>query len=246
MKLVTIHDLSVKRSPTFQLCIQDLGVQSGEIICIAGPNGSGKTTLIECLTGLIQPDEGDVAVLGNPVDGNLKAVRANIGFIPDDEAWFIKELCAREYLDLVRHVYQQAGVATDMAARCEQLAQALYFTDFDLPLGSLSHGNKKKVQLIAGLMHRPAVIIVDELRNGLDPLAIIAAEDIIRGEAKRGACVIAATHDLWWAQRIARTLVLLLNGSIAMQAPVKALVKQYGSIEKLFLHTVRGANYAAV
>jgi ABC-2 type transport system ATP-binding protein len=160
--------------------------------------------------------------------------------VPDDEDWLIKELCAKEYFGLLARVYREAGVSTDITKRVAALSNMLHFTSHMQPLESLSHGNKKKVQLIAGLMHSPKVIILDEVRNGLDPLAIIATEQLLTQETKRGACIIATTHDLSWAERTADDILLLTDGKIHVHEKTAAIVKCYGSLQKLFLQSLGG------
>jgi len=172
----------------------------------------------------------------------MRPVKATIGYIPDDENWFVKELCAKEYFGVLINTYGEFGVPKErMEYRVRQLAHTLRFTAFEQSIESLSHGNKKKVQLIAGLLHEPGVIVIDELRNGLDPMAIVAAERIIHDEAARGACVIAATHDLWWAERIAHETMLLLDGAIVIHSDTGELLKKYGSLERLFMQVTQGA-----
>lgn len=237
-QLLEITDLHLQRTKSFGLNIDHLALPAGAILCVAGPNGSGKTTFVECLSGLLAPHKGYVRINGTVVDNNIKNTKALLGLVPDDEAWFIKELCAKEYFELLINVYKKAGIATDMQKRVATLAKSLYFTSFTQPLEQLSHGNKKKVQLIAGLLHEPQVIIVDELRNGLDPLAVIAAEQLIKNEAKRGACIVAATHDLWWAQRVADEILLLINGEPALHDKTTKITQRYGTVEKAFLAAV--------
>lgn len=236
--IVGVEELHVRRGRDFALEVPHFTCKRAEIICVTGPNGSGKTTLLHCLAGLLAPDRGRIAICGVPVGKNLRATKALVGFIPDDEEWLIKELCAQEYFALLARVYTDAGTTADMKARVSELAARLYFTDFARPLGSLSHGNKKKVQLIAGLMHQPPLVIIDEMRNGLDPLAIIAAEQIIREEALRGSCVIAATHDLWWAERTGSRTVLLIQGKVHSQRNTAYIKRKYGSLEQMFLRIV--------
>jgi len=245
MNSITVTNLFAWRGKTFVLHIPSLKLAAGKVLCVTGPNGSGKTTLIETLAGLVRPQTGTVLIGGTPVTNDLRATKASIGFIPDDEDWFVKNLSAREYLKLLRSIYRDAGVTSDMEARADSLATVLHFTAQDQPLERLSHGNKKKVQLIAGLMHKPAVIIVDELRNGLDPLAVMAAEDIMKAEARRGACIVAATHDLWWAQRFADRILLLIDGRVLLDQSTRSLLQQYGSLDKMFRNVIEDT-YATV
>jgi len=238
--VLSIKNLSVRRSEQFNLHIPSIKVGGGDILCVAGPNGGGKTTFIECVVGLLKPDAGRITILGQTVDNNLRATKANLGFVPDDEHWFVSELSAKEYFELLQHIYSQAGVSSNMKAKTEDLAQRLYFTAFDQQLGQLSHGNKKKVQLIAALMHEPKVIVLDELRNGLDPLVIMAAEEVVREAASAGACVVAATHDLWWAERIANNILLLVDGQPKLHQKTADIVKTQGSVEQLFMQVVGG------
>jgi ABC-2 type transport system ATP-binding protein len=240
--LLIVKNLSVARGERFTLRVGEIKLKAGTITCLTGPNGSGKTTLVECLTGLITPDRGDIVISGRSLSSNLYETKAVVGFVPDDEDWFIKELSAWEYFRLLGGIYKEAGVTANTGKRLGELAGALHFTAFTQPLVSLSHGNKKKVQIIAALMHRPKVIIVDELRNGLDPLAIIAAERLIREQAEQGACIVAATHDLWWAERVAHEVIMLMNGTVRVHAKTAQLVRRHGSLEALFRKTAADGN----
>lgn len=232
--IITISDLYFAYNSSFSILIPKLTMYAGEIICITGPNGGGKTTYLECITGILQPQRGAITIEGEDINGALKAAKHHIGYVPDDENWFIKELCASEYLDVLMSVYWSAGVTAPMGERVTMLAQALRFTAFDIPIQQLSHGNKKKVQIIAALMHNPAVLVIDEIRNGLDPLAVLAVEDIIRAAAKAGACIIAASHDLWWAERLGSSVLIIDAGRPILSASVKDIKKKYGHVEDAF------------
>jgi len=236
--VLQVSDLHFAYGPAFRLSIPTIAIKAGEIVCIAGPNGSGKTTYLECLTGLLQPDKGVITISGKPLTSAMYRSKAAIGYIPDDEHWLIKELSAAEYFEVLMSVYWAAGVTVNMRQRCADLANQLQFTAFRQPLQELSHGNKKKVQIIAALMHNPKVLIVDELRNGLDPLAVIAAERIIKQSAKNGTCVVASTHDLWWAERLATSILLLVNGKPVLHSSVQQVKQQYKHVENAFLELV--------
>src|ERR1041384_3214154 len=109
MKSLRINKLRVQRSTQFSLSIPTLHIPQQHILCIAGPNGSGKTTFIETITGLLSPTSGQVLVNDQLMDNNVYTMRSQIGYVPDDEQWFVKELCAREYCDLLMSIYRSAG-----------------------------------------------------------------------------------------------------------------------------------------
>lgn len=234
-----ISSLEVVRSRNFRLKVEDFEASAGKIIGVAGPNGSGKTTLLEALTGIAKIQNGQIWLAGKILDNNLRQTKALLGYVPDDENWFVGELTAREYFKLLRGIYEDAGRTTDENFAAG-LARQLRFVNFDQQLETLSHGNKKKVQLIAGLMHKPEILVIDELRNGLDPLAIIAAEKIVKQAARDGTCVIAASHDLWWAQRVTDQILLLDDGKPLIHDETKNLVRRFGSLEKLFIGIADG------
>jgi ABC-2 type transport system ATP-binding protein len=237
---IFVHHLRAQRHRKFSLSVDSLWLGQGQILCLAGANGSGKTTFLEALVGLA-PYHGTVRILGRAVASDQHR-RGLIGYVPDDDSWIIPELTAREYLDLLETIYERtdAGLRADMDKMRDSTAALLRFTQFDQPLGTLSHGNRKKVQLLAALIHEPPVLIIDELRNGLDPLAIRAAEQLLQRLARQGVAVLAATHDLWWAERFADTIVMLDEGCVLLDASTADITAEAGSVEQKFL-TMYGA-----
>lgn len=233
---IQIRRLRCFRSSDFRLRVDSLNFEPGTITAVIGPNGSGKTTLINCLIGLVAFQSGAIYINGHCSSNNIKITQENIGFVPDDENWFIKELTAKEYLEVLKRIYIKNGLAAKaIDKRIRHVAVLLNFSSYDVALEQLSHGNKKKVQIIAALMHSPKILILDEVRNGLDALAIIALEEIIKSELTRGVSVIVTSHDLWWTERIADNYLLLSNGNILFQGRREVLLKKYRSVENMFI-----------
>jgi ABC-2 type transport system ATP-binding protein len=232
-----VHNLRIRRSASFELRIDSLWVDRGSVLCVAGANGGGKTTLIETIVGLIPPGDGHVRILGQEQSPNAMTTKNLVGFIPDDDSWIIPELTAQEYFSLLVSLYDRsdAGCRHEMNKQIGQLAEVLMFSAFGKQLGELSHGNKKKVQIIAALIHQPPLLIVDELRNGLDPIAITRAEELLKSKARKGTAILAATHDLWWAERFAHDIVMLDAGRVVLEQSTAEIIAESGSVESKFI-----------
>lgn len=224
----------------FSLHIPYLAVQPGQIACIVGPNGSGKTTLLLTALGLV-PHSGTVQITGKPYDGTQPKLKARIGFIPDDPEMLFEELTAREHWALTASMLAQRRVAPEILLRSQaaKLAKAIGFDPPATVAGSYSHGMRKKTQFVMALMGRPPLIVVDELRNGLDPIAVRQAEDLMRIEKSRGAAILAATHDLWWAERFADYVYVVHQGElIAHGTPKQLLTAGETSLEQAFFRLI--------
>ncbi len=236
MPVLKITNLKHSRHKGFTLHIPNLEMDERTIFAIVGTNGSGKTTLLESLASLHAETRNSIEVNGKILSSNLYDVRHNIGFIPDDENWLISGLTAREYFSLLAGIYSSAGRnKIDLLNNSKRLCKLLDLTRLDQQLSSLSHGNKKKVQIVAGVMHQPKVLLVDEPHNGLDPFAVKAMTKIILEARNAGACVVISTHDLVWAQKYADVISIMSNGSIRNQVnnPRSIKAKQKAKNETL-------------
>ncbi len=236
--MLNIEQLKLRRSDYFALNINDLKLAAKTSTCVVGANGSGKTTLVELITGLLAPNSGIVTICGQTANAKNLRLPDLLGFIPDDENWLINELTAQEYINTIASVRSQD--TRKIIKTAQSIAEQLMFKDFDQPLQNLSHGNKKKVQIIVGLMHNPKLLIVDELRNGLDPIAITRAEQLLQKCRKAGTTILATSHDLWWAERFSTNIVMLKDGNVCVSAKTKDVVQKYGSLENKFMELYNG------
>lgn len=209
-----VKDLVV-RIGSFTLGPVSLELRHGEILCLVGPNGAGKTTLLRALFGLIPVTGGHVDVGGRIPRNREAQLLRSIGTVSDDPADLIEELTAMELWEL--HAYAHArvdGSVQEMMTRAEELATQLDFDAPDSPIQGYSHGMRKKTQLVAAMLHRPSVLVIDEPRNGLDPIGIERLEGLLQDEHEVGTCVIVASHDLRWAERFADRVCVLARGRV--------------------------------
>jgi ABC-2 type transport system ATP-binding protein len=237
---LVMHNITVQRG-SFHLSIENLSVRHGEITCLVGPNGCGKTTLLLTMLGLL-PYKGQCLLGDEPYDGMQPKHRAQLGYVPDDPEMIFEELTAQEQwsvcADALYRVYPYS-TREHFMKKAGHLAKSISFTPPVQLAREYSHGMRKKTQIISALMGDPEVVILDEVRNGLDPIAIRQVEQLLQDERDRGAAVMAATHDLWWAERFADYIYIMDKGTIAAQGTCKQLVKKSErSLEAAFFRII--------
>ena len=164
-------------------------VHEGEIFGFIGPNGAGKSTTIRTLLGLLYPTSGSATIFGRDCIRDGSELRRDIGYLPA-EVYYYDNM---KVIDLLK--YSSSFYGKVDLPRIRELAGIM---DLDLTrkIDDLSYGNKKKVGIVQGLLHRPKLIILDEPTSGLDPLMQKKFFELIREENKNGATVLMSSHIL--------------------------------------------------
>lgn len=239
--VMSMKQIVVERG-TFKLSIKKMDLRRGEIACLVGTNGCGKTTLLLTALGMM-PHRGCCILNGQSYDGSSPRLRAQIGFIPDDAELLLEELTAHEQWSLTASVMGSAPPDAPYSAlmhRAVQLASDISFSPPRQIAKQYSHGMRKKTQIVSALLGRPDLIIIDELRNGLDPIAIRQSESMLKRERDRGAAILVATHDLSWAERFADYLYVLDKGRITAEGTLRQIVtRNEPDLETAFYRLVK-------
>ena len=193
-----------------------LSVSRGEVFGFLGPNGAGKTTTIRTLLGLLRPTGGSAAILGHDVWRDGIAARARTGFLPGEFA-FDEKVTGEELLDLFADL---RGV--DDRAYARSLARR-FDADLRRPLGELSRGNRQKVGVVQALVHRPAVVVMDEPAAGLDPLMQEEFARLVAELRDDGTTVFLSSHNLAEVERMCDRVGILRAGRLAAVESVEAI-----------------------
>ncbi len=204
-----------------------LSIAQGEIFCVLGPNGSGKTTLFRILSTLFRPTSGSVLFWGLDLDRDFREIRKKIGVVFQNPALDLK-LTVRENLIHQGHLYGLQGRALD--ARAGQMLTRLGLLDRAGDLaGTLSGGLKRRVELAKGLLHKPALVLLDEPSTGLDPGARAELWNyLLQLKREEGVTVLVTTHFMDEAERCDRLVIMAEGKILALDSP-QNLLRTVGS-----------------
>jgi len=198
-----------------------LHIGRGEVVGLLGHNGAGKTTLIKMLTGYLEPTGGHLRVGGHDLVHDRAAAQRLIGYLPE-HAPVYPEMIVQEYLLLMAEL---RGVPAD--ARVAAVARAVRATGLESrlvqPIAELSKGYRQRVGIAQAIVHQPAVLVLDEPTNGLDPVQIQSIRDLIRRLA-RDTTIILSTHILQEVEAVCERVVVLIDGVLAADAPIDTLL----------------------
>jgi len=191
-------------------------LREGERACLLGPNGAGKTTTIRMITGAIAPTRGFVFVLGETSDDpGFLAKKRHVGIVPQQPGMY-EHMSVRQYLSLVRELYDRGDTAL-VAAQRLGLEDVL-----DRATSALSGGMQRRLALAAALLPHPDVLVLDEPSAGLDPVAsrqmIAAVKD-----ASASRTTLLCTHNLAEAEELCDSVIILREGQVVLHATLDEL-----------------------
>jgi ABC-2 type transport system ATP-binding protein len=210
-----------------------LEISEGEILGLLGPNGAGKTTLIRCVVGRVVPTSGTIDVFGEPVGS--AAARARIGYIPQEIALYGR-LTAAENLGVFGRYAGLDGEALAAAIR-RSLEWAGLAERAKDPVMSFSGGMKRRLNMAAGLLHEPRLILLDEPTTGVDPQSRQRIYTMVEELRSQGVSVIYTTHYMEEAERLCDRVAIIDHGKIIASGPQADLVHEsFGSRGELVLH----------
>jgi ABC-2 type transport system ATP-binding protein len=219
MSVITTTALTRRFGPITALDAVTLDLPQGGVIGLVGPNGSGKSTLIRVLLGLIRPTSGEAAVLGHSI-ADPSGYATGVGALIESPA-FIASLSARANLLSLAHLRGTQPSRVD-----EVLRQVGLLGRDTEPVGRYSLGMKQRLGIAAALLTDPALLILDEPTNGLDPAGIVEIRGLLRRLASDGRTVVVSSHLLSELEAICDHLVIIRFGEILFAGPMSEMLKR--------------------
>ncbi len=226
--MIEVKALAKKYADT---CVVDhisFSVPKGQILGFLGPNGAGKSTTMRMLTGFIEPTAGTATVAGFDIRREAREVKRSIGYLPESAPSY-QEMTVREFLSFIAEVRR----IKDTRSALDRMRQVCFLDDvWNKPIETLSKGYRQRVGFAQALIHDPAVLVLDEPTDGLDPNQKHEVRQLIRSMA-RDKTIILSTHILEEVQAICERVIIIAHGKIVEDAKPSELLKR-GPLDEVF------------
>jgi heme exporter protein A len=209
---IVARDLGKRFGRTIGLAGVDLEIGPGSSLAVLGPNGAGKSTLLRLMAGLARATSGSLTIGGQPA--HKREARAQVGFLGHATALY-PALTARENLIFAGRLH---GVSEPGARADALLAEEGLTRVAERPAGAFSRGMAQRLAIARGLVHDPAVVLLDEPFTGLDGRAAQRLSARLTGLRERGCTLVLVTHDVVQAAQLCASAVVLAHGRIAERA----------------------------
>jgi ABC-2 type transport system ATP-binding protein len=207
-----------------------LSLLGGQVLGLLGVNGAGKSTTLAMIAGALRPDSGAIRLQGEDFLEHPELARQAIGWLPESAPLW-PELTVREHLDAHGQLRGMRGAA--LAQARDATLERLELKDLGRRLaGVLSQGQRQRLGLACALLHKPALLVLDEPANALDPVQVVALRTLLRELAAEGTAVILSTHQLVEVTAVCDRVAVLHEGTLRHDAPLHA--DQHDALEKTF------------
>jgi ABC-2 type transport system ATP-binding protein len=206
-------------------------IGAGEIVGVLGPNGAGKTTTVSLIAGLLRPDGGEVLIDGSPLRGDTDPAKSKLGLVPQELALY-EELSARENLRFFGGLQGVTGSALDAAISSTLLLVGLQ-DRASHRVATFSGGMKRRLNLAAGLLHDPRILLLDEPTVGVDPQSRNAIFDNLEALKKQGKALLYTTHYMEEAERLCDRIVIIDQGRVVAQDTLRGLYRSLPALNQL-------------
>ncbi len=217
-------------------------VNPGEIYGLLGPNGSGKSTTMRMLLGLLRPTTGSARISGHDIQEEVVAAKRVMGYVPEEPV-LPERLTGWEYINYISDIWRVPR-GPEREEDIQEIMNLLDISDAsDDLIETYSKGMSRKISLVAALIHKPTVLILDELQAGIDPRGAATMKEILNGLRGRGATILMSTHILEIAERMCDRIGIINEGEMIAEGTMTELrmkAKGQSSLEEIFLSLTGG------
>ncbi|MBL7884984.1 MAG: ABC transporter ATP-binding protein [Bacteroidia bacterium] len=213
----------------------NLEIPKKSVFGLLGPNGAGKTTTISMLCGLIKPSSGKITIEGFDIKNDLESIKQIIGVVPQDIALY-PTLTAYENLKYIGNMYGLKGVV--LTTKIHENLQIFGLDSVaNKRLETFSGGMKRRINLIAGILHNPKILFLDEPTVGVDVQSRNVITEHLHQLNNNGMTIIYTSHLMEEAENLCTDIAIIDAGKIITQGKPKELIKQNNTenLEQLFL-----------
>jgi ABC-2 type transport system ATP-binding protein len=215
------------------VCGVSFEIPAGEIFGLLGPNGAGKSTTISMLSGLLVPSDGDATIMGHSIRSEPESAKASLGVVPQDIALY-SDLSARENLIFWGKMYGLRGAA--LKARVDEVLEVIGLAERQKErVGRYSGGMQRRVNVGVALLHKPAVVIMDEPTVGIDPQSRRHILDNVKELNRQGMSVLYTTHYMEEAAELAHHIAIMDMGRIVAYGTHDELIRIVGEQTRIDL-----------
>jgi ABC-2 type transport system ATP-binding protein len=237
--MLELHNVSKSYRGIPAIAKVNFRVGAGEIVGYLGANGSGKSTTVKIITGILQPNDGQVLFEGKNIRNDLLAFRAKLGYVPE-EAHVYTYLSGMEYLQLVGRL---RGMGERLIkVKAFNLLRLLGLESWrHSPISAYSKGMKQRVLIAAALMHDPKLLVFDEPLSGLDVDSARLFKDLMHQLAASGKGILYISHVLEVVEQICDRVVVIAKGKIVADATPSELttLMKHANLESAFAQLVQ-------
>ena len=212
-------------------------VKKGEVFGLLGPNGAGKTTTIKLLLGLLEPNHGDISIMGLNPETEEVQIKSQIGYVSEEPLIF-KSLTPKDLFNFIASIRSLEAEETSKRAQeyLESLGALEYYEQL---IATLSHGNKQKIQIISAILHDPDLLIMDEPLAGLDAKSVKVIKEILDIHIENGGAVLFSTHIMEIAEVLCDRIAIINRGKLVGIGTMEQLRQQAdrlgANLEDVFL-----------
>jgi heme exporter protein A len=227
--MITVRALSKHFGRFSALRNLDLSVSAGEFVSLFGKNGAGKTTLLRIIAGLSRPSSGELNI-GAPQSRSPGFIRSRIGYLSHDTSLYM-DLTALENLRFYACMMNASTDESNLRQRMKQVGLAGRECE---PIRIFSRGMQQRLAIARAFLHDPDILLLDEPFTGLDPSGADFFKNFLAGAHAEGKTCIMTTHDPGLGYDLAGRLVVIDNGTVALDVPKSSM--SYGQFREKLQH----------